>query len=107
MFDFLKKTMLSGVGIASLTKEKIEHLSEELVERGKITRSEGERLISEFLKKSSEAKKKLNAHIEQVVKSTLKKMDIATKADIRKLERNIRALEGRPQKKVLKKTAKK
>ena len=103
MFDIIKKTMLSGLEVASLTKEKVGKLSKELVEKGKLTKNEGKKLFSELLKKSADAKKGLNKQIEVTIKNTLKKMNIATKDDIMNLEKKLKALKDVKKKKVTKK----
>ena len=37
MFDLIKKTILTGVGLAAMTKDKIEELSRELSEKGELS----------------------------------------------------------------------
>ncbi len=36
MFDLIKKTLLTGVGLAAMAKDKIEELAKELAEKGKL-----------------------------------------------------------------------
>ncbi|MBW1717341.1 MAG: polyhydroxyalkanoate synthesis regulator [Deltaproteobacteria bacterium] len=93
MFDLIKKTMLTGVGLAGLTKDKIEKLAKELAKKGKLSEKEGKKLVDDLLKKSDKAKKDLGAQIERGVKSTLKKMNLATREDMVKLTERIKKLE--------------
>ena len=93
MFDLIKKTMLTGVGLAIMTKDKIEDLAMEIAEKGKMSEKEGKKLIDELLKKSEQAKKDLDKKIEDAVQKTLKKMDIVTGKDIIELEEKIKCLE--------------
>jgi polyhydroxyalkanoate synthesis regulator phasin len=59
MFDIIKKTMLTGVGLAAMTKDKVEELAKELAEKGKLSEKEGRDLVDELLKKSEQARKDL------------------------------------------------
>ena len=93
MFDLIKKTILTGVGLAAMTKDKVEELAKELSEKGKLSEKEGKDLLNELLKKSGEAKKDLEKSIEGVLSKTLEKLNIATKKDIDELTAKIRDLE--------------
>jgi len=93
MFDLLKKTMLTGLGLAGLTKDKIEKLARELAKKGKLSEEEGKKLVDDISKKSEKARKDLEAQIEKVVKNTMKKMNLATREDILKLTERIKKLD--------------
>ena len=93
MFDLIKKTMLTGVGLAAMTKDKVEELAKELSEKGKLSEKEGKDLLDGLLKKSEEAKKDLEGKIEGVVRKTLEKLNIATRKDIDELTAKIERLE--------------
>ncbi len=93
MFDLIKKTMLTGVGLAIMTKDKVEELAGEIAKKGKMSEKEGKKLVDDLLKKSEQARKDLDKKIEDAVRKALKKMDIATKKDIARLEQRIKSLE--------------
>jgi polyhydroxyalkanoate synthesis regulator phasin len=90
MFDLIKKTMLTGVGLAAMTREKAEELAKELIKKGELSEKEGKELVDDLLKKSEQAKKDLEKKMKDMVKKALKKMDVATKKDIARLEKKIR-----------------
>ena len=89
MIDLIKKTMLAGVGLAAMTKDKVEELAEELTEKGELSEKEAKELVEDLLKRSKQAKKDLNKKMEDVVTKVLKKMDVATKQDIARLDKKI------------------
>jgi len=91
MFDLIKKAMLTGVGLAAMTRDKVEELPRELIEKGEMTEKEG--LVDEFMKKSEQAKKDLETKVEGIVEKVLGKMNLAPKEDIRRLEEKIRHIE--------------
>jgi polyhydroxyalkanoate synthesis regulator phasin len=92
MFDLMKKAIFTGLGLAFMTKEKVEEFSKELVEKGKLSETEGKEFIDELQKKSDEARKKLEEQIENAVNNTLKKMNIATRDDILRVEKQMAKL---------------
>ena len=93
MFDLIKKTMLTGVGLAGLTKDKVEKLAKELAKKGELSEKEGRKLLDDLSKKSEKAKKDLETQIEGVVKNTMKKTNLATREDLLKLTKRIKKLE--------------
>lgn len=93
MFDLIKKTMLTGIGLAAMTKDKVEGLAKELIEKGELSEKEGKELVDELLKKSEQAGKELESKIEGLVQEALGKMDLASKKDISQLAARIELLE--------------
>ena len=93
MFELIKKTMLAGVGLAAVTKDKVEELARELTEKGEMSEKEGKELIDELLKKSEQARKDLETKVEDTVRKVLEKMAVATKGDIDSLLERIKNLE--------------
>ena len=96
MFDLIKKAMFTGLGVAYMTKEKIEELARDLTEKGKLSEKEGKEFVEELKKKSEEARKGAQEQIEKVVNTTLKKMNVATQDDLQNLEKKIRRELGTP-----------
>lgn len=92
MIDLIKKAMFTGIGVASLTKEKIEDVAQEFVEKGKLTESEGKKLVDELVVKSEESKEDVKKQVEELVNSSLEKMNIAKSSDIDELKSEIQAL---------------
>jgi polyhydroxyalkanoate synthesis regulator phasin len=92
MVDLLKKAIFTGLGLAFMTKDKIEEFSKELVEKGRLSETEGKDFIDELQEKSEEARKKLEEQIQRALNSTLKKMNIATRDDISRLEKRLAKL---------------
>ena len=93
MLDFIKKTMLTGVGLAAMTRDKVEELAKELTEKGEMSEKEGKELVDELLKKSEKAKKDLETKVEGIVEKVLGKMNLASKEDIERLEEKIKYIE--------------
>jgi polyhydroxyalkanoate synthesis regulator phasin len=101
MLDLIKKTLMAGVGMAAMTKDKIEELANDIAKKSKLSEKEGKKLINDFLKRSQTAKKDLESLIEKTVKKVTKNLNIATREDMTKLTKRIKKLEDeiRPKKK--------
>jgi polyhydroxyalkanoate synthesis regulator phasin len=83
---------LTGLGLAVLTKEKVEELAHELAEKGKLTEKEGKELVDSLRTRSEEARKELEAKIRGTVEEAIKKLNLATKRDIEDLAARIEEL---------------
>ena len=92
MLEILKKTYLTGAGLAAKTWDEVESLSKEVVEKAKMSEKEGAKFIKDMKKRYDDTQKKTGTYVEKVVKDILKKMDIATAADIKALKKEIRQL---------------
>ena len=92
MFDLIKKSLLTGVGLAAMTKEKIEELAKELAEKGELTEKEGQELVADLLKRSKQAQQDLDEKLRGIVRETIQKLDVATKEDLAELAAKIEQL---------------
>ena len=93
MESLLGKFLLSGLGVLVLTEEKIEKFIEELTKEGEITQKGKKELLTEIIEKGEEKKKEIEGKIREKVEIMLSQMNVATKDDIRKLEKRVEALE--------------
>ncbi|WP_456385184.1 phasin family protein [Desulfolithobacter sp.] len=93
MKELLKNMLFMGAGAVFLTKEKIEELKNELVDKGKLTQDEGKELVDEWVKKSETLKDQFELKLNQMVADQIKKMNLATAEDIQELRRKIEELQ--------------
>ncbi len=82
MLDLMKKAVLTGIGVASLTKEKVEEIAKDFAEKGKMSEQEGEKFVSDLLKKSEESRQALMAQVEKMVGTAVGSMNLAKVSDI-------------------------
>jgi polyhydroxyalkanoate synthesis regulator phasin len=92
MPDFFKKSMSFGLGLAFLTKEKIEAIAKDLSERGELEKKDVRKFIEDLSEKSEEAKKKVDGRIEKIVKAVLEKMNLVSRDDFLKLEKQLKEM---------------
>ncbi len=93
MKELLKNALYIGAGAAFLTKEKIEELKAELIDKGKISQNEGKQFVDDLLAKSETARDQLELKINQIVDDQIKKLNIATRDDLAELRRMIEELQ--------------
>jgi polyhydroxyalkanoate synthesis regulator phasin len=94
MFEDLKKTIDKGLDVAFLNAEKLAQAAKDLAKENKLNKEEAKKLYEYLLQKSEEAKKTVEDDVQALIKKTLKKMNIPTQEDLKKLEDRIKKLEG-------------
>ena len=94
MLDLMKKGILIGIGVASLTKDRVEELVEKIAEESKLSEEEGRKLAKELLEKSEEARKEFQDQVGKRVKEALNAMDIPSREELQNLKARIEKLEG-------------
>lgn len=90
--DFIKKTMLTGIGIAMKTKDELEEWVREIVKKGEMSEKEGRDFLDDIKKKSKEAQQDFEHKIESKFKDLIKKADIATRDEVNELKNQIEEL---------------
>lgn len=95
MIDTLRKALYAGVGVAFLTRDKIEEIAKKLAEEAKLSESEGKKLVDEFLKKSDDAKSSLDKMVSSAVSAAFEKLDIPRRSELKALEERVKALEAK------------
>lgn len=92
MIEIIKKAVLTGIGVASLTREKVEELSKELIDKGKLSEQEGEKFVQDILSRAEESRNAWQNQADQLVKNALDKMQLARAEDIAMLKNEIEKL---------------
>jgi len=93
MIELIKKAMLTGLGVASLTKEKIEEIGRDFIDQGKLSQQEGEKLMEDLRVRVEESKEEIKKQIEERVEEVLKKMNLARSSEVDELKRQIKELQ--------------
>ncbi|HSH12712.1 MAG TPA: hypothetical protein VLA15_03150 [Desulfurivibrionaceae bacterium] len=95
MLELIKKGLLTGLGLAVVTKAKLEAVLGKMVDEGKMSREEAAKLLDELLqsgeKQWAEAEEKIGA----TVKKLVTEMDFCRKEELKELEKKLQALELR------------
>jgi polyhydroxyalkanoate synthesis regulator phasin len=93
MKEMLKNVLYAGIGAAFLTKEKIEELKSDLIEKGKLSQDEGKQFVDDLLRKSEKAKDQLDLWINKRIEERINQLDLATKDEVAELQRKVEELQ--------------
>ena len=92
MIELVKRTMLTGIGLALVAKDELIDLAKDIEKKMDMSESDGENFLEEVKKKYDEAQDKLEDRVEKTVKEILKKMNVVTEDEIKGLKKEIRDL---------------
>jgi polyhydroxyalkanoate synthesis regulator phasin len=95
MFEIFKKSLFAGLGLAVVTKTKLETVLEKLVEEGKMSRDEAEKMGQELLESGEKQWTDFETRLQETIKGFLKNMDICKASEMKKLEKKVKALDMR------------
>lgn len=90
--DILKELIDLGAGVVALTQEKAEKIVKELVKKGKIGEKESKAFIRRLVKKGAQESKNLKAEVAKIAREVVNHLNLATKDEVRRLEREIAEL---------------
>ena len=92
MADLIKKTLLTGVGLALKTWDEVEELAKEMVDKGKLSEKEGSKFIKDLQKRYEDTQKKLESRVEEAVEKFFKKANVVTGDELKALKKEVRDL---------------
>ena len=90
MEDSFKKLLYVGVGLAATATEKVEKTVNDLIEKGKVSDSEGKKIVEEFLEKSNTKKEEF----EERFQSFVEKLGYTKSNEVAELRKRIEELEA-------------
>ena len=92
MFESLEKLMLAGLGAATMTKERAEKIFDEYARRGDAERKSRSGFVKELMDAADKSRRDLEKMVAQRVDEAVARANLATKADIQRLEQKLAAL---------------
>jgi len=92
LMGVVKKTMMTGIGLALKTKDEVEDWARDLVTRGELSENEGEKFIDELLKRYDEARENFETRIEKVTQEIVTKAKVASTDEVEELRKEIEEL---------------
>lgn len=81
--EIVEKSVNFGLGLAVYSREKIEELVEEMVQKGEVAQKDARQFASDLVKKGEEQRDEMKKLVHDEVTKALDKMDLARKSDIR------------------------
>ncbi|MFQ5482261.1 MAG: phasin family protein [Nitrospinaceae bacterium] len=93
MFEVVKKSLLAGIGLASMGKEKAEELVTQVCQQADVSKEEGERWLKEIREMSEAARQDMQDRVTSLLREQLEKLDVPSKQDIAQLAARVEELE--------------
>ena len=94
IFDAVRNAILAGFGV----QEKVKEFIDELVRKGELSESQGAKLVKEWSEKADKGSYDLNKNFSELMSKTLEKMNIPTKEEVDRLNKQIQNLSARVRK---------
>lgn len=91
-FEFMKKMMMTGIGVALKTQSELEEMTKEFIEKTKMSEDEGKQFVDDMKKKYEEARNSMDEKIEKAVKEFMEKADLASSKELNALKEEIKEL---------------
>lgn len=88
---FIEKLGLTGLGLISLSKEKVKKVIDELTKKGQIASKEGEKIMRQLGKRGEEELK----FLERKTRAIIQEKGLATKKEVEKLREEIAKLKAK------------
>ena len=92
MFDTLKKGLFTGIGLGLMTKDKIEDYAKKVSADAKLNEEDGRKFLDDVLEQSKKAQHCVEEMVNEKVKAAVEKLDLATHADLQKMEEKLQQI---------------
>jgi len=86
----LKDIIYTGVGAATIFKEKVEEELKKLEEKGKIKTDDAKSFLESIEQKGKEEEQKAKEELKSTLKEIIDELGLATKADLEKLKEELK-----------------
>ncbi len=98
MIDLLKKATYIGVGLASISKDKLDDFVKEIAENTDMSEKEGRQLVKDFIDESKDTGQSVEDSLGTVIKAVLERLDIPSRKEYEALQDRVKALEKKHEK---------
>lgn len=92
MLDLMKRSLLTGLGLALKTKDEVEELANDLIKKGKMSEKDGRKFIKDLMDKWDSSRDTLEKRVEKSVNEFFKKTNVVTSDELKAVKKEIRDL---------------
>lgn len=93
MLDLLKKGMLTGLGIAVVAREKLEAAAKRLVDEGKMSQTDAEKLLADLLASGEAQWKDMENRMRETMREMVSGLHLCTRQEFEELRARVDKLE--------------
>lgn len=95
MLELLKKGMFAGIGAAVLTRDKIREATRMLVEEGKLSSEEADKLAEDLASSGEREWEEINSKFQSSFKKISENLEVVRKKEFSELKARVELLEKR------------
>jgi len=88
IFDMVKKALLAGLGV----QQSVQNFLDDLVKKGELSDGDAAKLLKDWINKTEESAQELEKKINEGLSKTLSVMNLPSRQDISRLEKQIEDL---------------
>ncbi len=93
MLDLFRKGYLVGLGLASLTREKVEEVVDELVKRGEVAEKDRPGVVDDMITRMRDEQKRLTNMLRETAQKVIVDMGVPSRQQFDELLRRVERLE--------------
>ncbi len=93
MEKMFKRFLHTSVGFATLAKDKMTKLIEELIAEGRLSKDEGAKIINDYKSHSDEQRQDFDSKMKDVIDKTMENLKFVKQKEVEKLRNRIDILE--------------
>ncbi|NLM88522.1 MAG: polyhydroxyalkanoate synthesis regulator [Syntrophomonadaceae bacterium] len=93
--NMIEKVLYLGLGVFSVTRERMEKVVNELIEKGELSREEAGQVMDELIKRGEEEKTAIHKMVQEEMGKFKKDLSMSTKSELEQLKQRIEELERR------------
>ena len=94
----IKKMIFTGIGLAAVSKDKIEESVKEMIAKGNLTEQEGRKFVDEMSGYTEKARDELEKQVNGYVEKAIDRMGLVRKRDLEEIQEAIVAIQKRLEK---------
>jgi len=95
--DLVERTFLAGMGAAALTKDRVQELIEDFVNRGQMTTDEGREIVDRLVARSREEARSVLKKADESLHGAYRELGLSSKRDAEEMLLRLQQLEHRVQ----------
>jgi polyhydroxyalkanoate synthesis regulator phasin len=93
VLDLMKKTLLAGVGLTLMTKDKVEEVARDIAKTAQLSADKGQEFVDEAVARAKKTREDLDAMVQRAVDNAVKKAKLASHDDLAQLSARLEKLE--------------
>lgn len=93
MYEPIRNLLLAGLGAAVLTKDKVLEVTRQLVEQGKLSTGEAEKMAEDLAEESRRQSKNWGEKLDQGIRKAVEALNLAGREELKDLQERVTNLE--------------